>query len=192
VIERIEVNLLPAEYRVHPHRFGIRREIVYPALFSSVIITLLIVWRLNLQSSITDVHERIAALSAEIQTRGEVKKSLDELRSKQTVTEQKITALKRIDVNRERWVRLQEIFTRALPEQCWLEAVAEKKQEPPVVDIKGKSLSFPEVAAYMSALIETDYVEMVDLSNIEQTGDKSAFMFNISCRLNPNAGMHSQ
>ncbi len=189
MIERIEINLLPAEYRVHARKISVRREYAYPILGVTILLTVLLLWRLNLQSSIADLQDRITALSAEIQKRSAVKERLDQLRSEKTITEEKITALKRIDVNRERWVRLQEVFTRTLPEQSWLEAIVEKNQDPAVIDIRGKTFSFPEVAAYMSSLTETVYIKSVDLADIEQAGKTKAFTFNISCRLNPDAGL---
>ena len=111
------------------------------------------------------------------------------MREEKKTREQKIQALNRIDVNRERWVRLQEILCKTLPEQMWLASIAESNQNPPILDIKGRTYSFPEVAAYMSNLDETDYVAVVDLSDIAQNNNAKWFDFSISCKLNPDAGM---
>ncbi|HMD67848.1 MAG TPA: PilN domain-containing protein, partial [Chitinivibrionales bacterium] len=52
----------------------------------------------------------------------------------------------------------------------------------------GRTLSFPEVANFMSRLSESNYIRGVDLSGIQEVaGTVKMFQFNLSCTINPDA-----
>jgi Tfp pilus assembly protein PilN len=70
----------------------------------------------------------------------------------------------------------------------WLSSIVEKKGDPPTLEVKGRTFSVAEVATYMSQLTESDFIQKVDLANIEKGGQKSrSYVFQITCAVNPDA-----
>ena len=191
MIERIEINLLPAEYRVHRKSFRIKREVAYP-LFVLVLLGIgLFFYSFTLQSTIRQYENEVIALEQQIQQNRPIQTEIDRLRRDKAVIQEKIRALERINVNREKWVRLMEELSGRLPEYTWLISIKEENSTPPVLHIEGRTYSFPDVAHYMSSLKESEYVTSVDLSNIEQINSRDKiFRFGISCGINPDAKLN--
>ncbi|MBD3315790.1 MAG: hypothetical protein GF344_08395 [Chitinivibrionales bacterium] len=188
MIERIEVNLLPAEYRVHRRRFSLHREVMYPLLLVVTVAVALVLKQVMLGNEIAVLEREIAVVRNRIDKNSHVRKEIRDLRKAKEQTRDKIMALKRIDVNREKWVRLQETFSAALPARSWLSSIEEKKSDPPVLEVRGRTFSVAEVAGYMLALNRSEFIRNVDLENIERKGgDGNAYAFHILCLLNPDA-----
>lgn len=190
MVERIEVNLLPAEYRVRARRLYLRREIVYPLLLLAIVMTVLGLWMLTLNSEIGQYETQIAQIDENIRRNQHILKEIRELEEEKKLVTDKIMGLERIDVNREKWVRLQEELCKHLPDLTWLVQVIEKPPDP-VLEIRGSTFSFPEVATYMSRLAGSEYIDRVDLTSIiQQSGSPgNVYVFTITCRINPNARM---
>ena len=187
MIERIEINLLPAEYRVHKSTFRVQREVAYPFLIIMVAGFLLLLWSLNLQNMIRQANNEITSLDQQIKQNLPIQNEINQLRKDKALIQEKILALERINVNREKWVRLMEELSGRLPEYTWLISVKEENSTPPVLHIEGRTYSFPEVANYMSNLKGSEYVVSVDLSNIEQIDPrKKLYRFIVSCSINPD------
>ncbi|NLG19291.1 MAG: hypothetical protein GX556_18360 [Fibrobacter sp.] len=188
MIERIEINLLPAEYRLHKKSFKIGREVAYPLIALAVLGIGLALWTLTLQNSISGLRNEVAALDQEIKQNRPIQNEIKRLRDDKIRIEEKIRALERINVNREKWVRMMEELSGRIPDYTWLLSIKEENSAPPVLYIEGRTYSFPEVANYMTSLKESDYVLSVDLSNIEQIDSKQKlYRFSISCAINPDA-----
>ena len=188
MIERIEINLLPAEYRVHRKKFQIKREVAYPLLIAGAIGAGLAFFTFGLQNANRISRNEIHALQQSIEQNRPIQKEINQLRNDKQTILQKIHALELINVNREKWVRLMEEFSNRLPDYTWLVTLKEEASSPPVIHVEGRTYSFPEVANYMSNLKECDYIQSVDLSEIEQTSPKERiFKFSLSCAINPNA-----
>jgi Tfp pilus assembly protein PilN len=193
MIERIEVNLLPAEYRLHRRRVYLHREVVYPLLLVVLMAVGLLLRQVVLVNEITVLERQIAAARKEIDKNRHVLEEMRDLRKAKNRTREKIMALKRIDVNREKWVRLQETFCAALPARMWLSSIEEKKSTPPTLEVRGKTFSVAEVATYMSQLTDSDFIRSVDLSQIEKGGGKSrSYTFRITCVVNPDARLSDE
>lgn len=188
MIERIEINLLPAEYRVHKKSFKLKREVVYPLLGTAIIGVGLLSWTVTLQSSISQYNNEIRTIKQQIALNKPIQNEINKLREDKITIQEKIRALERININREKWVRLMEELSQRLPDYTWILSVREEVSTPPVLHIEGRTYSFPEVANYMSSLKESVYVTSVDLSNIEQVDTKERlYRFEISCVINPDA-----
>jgi Tfp pilus assembly protein PilN len=188
MVERIEINLLPAEYRVHRRNFHLEREVVYPLIALVLTCLGLMFWSVNIENTKGICENEIKALDQEIAINRPIHEEIKKLRSDQILIGEKIRALERISVNREKWVRLMEELSSRLPEYTWLISIKEENSSPPVIHIEGRTYSFPEVANYMSQLKESEYVNSVDLSRIEQIDSQSRlFSFHISCEVNPDA-----
>jgi Tfp pilus assembly protein PilN len=107
------------------------------------------------------------------------------------VTDQKIRALERISVDREKWVRLLEVFSGSLPTYAWLIAVRDNVGPPEKIVVDARTYSFPEVAQYMSKLEEAEYIKSVTLAGIEQVQghDRKVYRFNLDCEINADVGL---
>ncbi len=182
MIERIEINLLPAEYRVHRKAIQLQREVVYPALGVGILWFFLMLWSFKLDTSIGQVKSTIDRTESMIRTNKPIQDEIVRLKESKNIVQGKILALEQITVDRAKWVRLMEVLCQRLPDFTWVES-CEERDESLIID--GKTYSFPEVANFMSRLSESPYVKAVDLSGIEERGEPNTFAFSISCKLNP-------
>jgi Tfp pilus assembly protein PilN len=190
MIERIEINLLPAEYRFHKKRFRIEREMIYPLLGVILIGVVLVFWTLFQQNSISYNSGQIKFLSQQIEQNRPIQNEINMLRSDKMAIQEKIRALERISVSREKWVKLMEELSGRLPQYTWLLSVKEENTIPPVLSIEGRTYSFPEVANYMSNLKESKYISSVGLTDIEQISSKEkVYRFSITCSLNQDVNL---
>ncbi len=192
MVERIEINLLPAEYRVHLTRFYLQREILIPLLIFLAVVLFFGGWTFWLNTQIGILSRNITETEEEIARNKHILVEINKQEEHRKLVQQKIRALQRIDVNREKWIRLQEVFCEKLPEVTWVEKIEERKDRPNSLEVEGKTYSFSEVALYMSALTESEFINSVDLVNIEQIGGaEKIFRFVIICQINPDARLQS-
>jgi Tfp pilus assembly protein PilN len=188
MIERIEINLLPAEYRIHRKKIQIKREVAYPVLAAGVIALVLSLVSAGLQSTIWAHRNEIKALDQAIEQNRPIQNEINQLRDEKKVIQEKIRGLELISVNREKWVRLMEEISNRLPEYTWLTSIKEEAVVPPLLRIEGQTFSFPEVANFMSNMKDCQYISSVDLSQIEQVSPQEhIFRFSVSCAINDNA-----
>jgi Tfp pilus assembly protein PilN len=122
------------------------------------------VWSVNIENTKGICENEIKVLEQQIVINRPIHEEIKKLRSDQLLIGEKIRALERISVNREKWVRLMEELSSRLPEYTWLISIKEENSTPPVIHIEGRTFSFPEVANYMSQLKDSEYVNSVDLS----------------------------
>ena len=186
MIERIEINLLPAEYRFHRKTIKLQREIVYPVLGVLLVAFGLALYTFNMESKITQLKTDILRTEESFKKNKPIKDEIARLKDNKKIVEGKIVALERITVDRGKWVRLMEIICQRLPDFTWLISCEEKDS---TIVIEGRTFSFPEVANYMTRLSESNYIKTVDLSGIEQKDALKTFSFIISCKVNPEVEM---
>jgi Tfp pilus assembly protein PilN len=184
MIERIAINLLPAEYRIHKKTLHLHREIVYPLLVVGMVWSGLMIWNFKLDNSINEVKRDITVIEQSIRSNKPIKDEIERLRQSKIVVQGKIQALEQISVDKAKWVRLMEVLCQRLPNYTWINSCDEKDSS---LIIEGSTFSFPEVANFMSRLSESPYIKTVDLSGIEERGPSKTFWFSISCRLNSKA-----
>ncbi|MDR2578512.1 MAG: PilN domain-containing protein [Chitinispirillales bacterium] len=191
MIERIEINLLPAEYRVRKKTIKIPRAAIYPALLLLVLVVLMALYTIYLRDQEAELNQSIETITKEIQANRHIQQEINTIRSEMQTTEQKIRALERITVDREKWVRLLEILSNSLPSYTWLVSVREEAGPPERLNIEARTYSFPEVAHYMTRLEESDYIKEVALTGIEQIqgADRMMYRFNIICALDGEIGL---
>lgn len=192
MIERIEINLLPAEYRIHHQSFQISSAIVFTLLGICVVALVLSFLSFNLMNSNRILNNQIKTVQGSIEINRPIQQEINKLKEDHRVIKEKIRGLELINVNREKWVRLMEEFSTRLPEYTWLVSVKEEAGEKSIIYIEGRTFSFPEVANFMSNLKECQYVSDIELSQIEQTDPKERiFKFSISLKINDNAYLNN-
>ncbi len=165
----IEVNLLPAEYRVvrNQYKWMSDRRVIYSTLAAVVFIVIGWLIFFTMQASLASTQSHIDALNAEIHTYDTVKaqiKALEDLKSKQ---DKKIQALKSISVSKMRWVRILEDLNASVPPHTWIISIKEEGNN--VLAIEGRTYVFQEVAQFMLQLDRRPYFDAPKLDKIEQT-----------------------
>ncbi|MBD3420345.1 MAG: hypothetical protein GF398_09540 [Chitinivibrionales bacterium] len=191
MVERIEINLLPAEYRVHKKGVTLQREIIWPAFGVLVIFAILAFVTFSLDSEVSLTENKIAEAEQAITKNKHIEKEIEQLQKQQTNIREKIRALQRISVNKEKWIRLFEVMCGKMPKYSWLTSVSERgASNPPILQMQGMSLLFSDVGVYMANLAESEYIKDVDLSKIENSNNEdSEYSFSITARLDPDAGI---
>jgi Tfp pilus assembly protein PilN len=191
MIQRIEINLLPTEYRTRKRGLNLSRSIVYPVFAFVVLAAAAGFHAIYLNDKQARLTEEIEAIEKEIEANKSVQAEINKLRQEKQVTEQKIRALERISVDREKWVRLLEILSGNLPTYSWLDKVTEEKGPPEKLRGEARTYAFPEVAYYMSRLEEAGYIKSVERTGIVQIDfhGRTAYEFKISCDINADAGL---
>jgi Tfp pilus assembly protein PilN len=185
MIERIEINLLPAEYRIRKRSLRIPRTIIYPAVVILALAVAAGIATIHMNNKEADLAADIERINKEIQANRHLQADINRIREEKRVTQQKIEALEQISVDREKWVRLLEMLSGNLPAYSWLISVREEAGPPARLAIEARTFSFPEVAHYMSRLEAHDLISEVQLSGIEQVQwqDRRAYKFTINCLL---------
>jgi Tfp pilus assembly protein PilN len=186
MIERIAVNLLPAEYRVHKKSLHLQREVIWPLFIVVLVWCGLLAWDFKLDTSINEVRHDIEVTEMSIRSNKPIKDEIIRLKESKNVVHGKILALEQINVDKAKWVRLMEVLCQRLTEYTWITSCEEKEES---LIIEGATFSFPEVANFMSRLTESSYVKSVDLAGIEERGPAKTFWFSITCKLNPRAAI---
>jgi Tfp pilus assembly protein PilN len=190
VYDFIEINLLPAEYRVHKRAVKLQAEIVWPLFGVLLVGGLLLGFYGMLENQKKALISEIATLDSNIRINAPIEQEIKKLAEEKKVIVGKIMALERISVNRAKWVRLLETLCRHVPDFTWLVSVREGKTTPPTLVIQGKTRAFPEVATYMADLKQSMFVTDVELSKIEQvSSSEKVFGFELTCTIDPNAGL---
>jgi Tfp pilus assembly protein PilN len=191
MIEPIEINLLPVEYRVHHKKLEIKREVAYPLIGAAIISVVISLLTIGMNNSVWAYKNEVKTIQKSIDQNKPIQNQIDQLRTDKTTIQEKIKALELINVNREKWVKLMEEFSGRLPDYTWLVSIKEEITASPIIHIEGRTYSFPEVANYMSNLKECSYILSVDLSQIEKIDEAATkqklFRFAISCAINPDA-----
>jgi len=181
MIERIEINLLPAAYRVHKQTITLRRSTVYPVLGLVLAGVVLLFVNMNMDGQISQLKSDIRTTEASIAKNKSIKDEITKLKENNATVRGKILALQRINVDRAKWVRLMEILCQRLPDFTWLLSCEERDS---TLLLEGRTYSFPEVANLMTRLAESSNIKAVDLSGIEEKDDSKTFAFAVSCKFN--------
>ena len=190
MIDFVQVNLLPAEYRVHKRALKLEPEVVIPLLLVGTMVVGLVFYQGVLNARVLTLQNEIRALDAQIRVNAPIEDEIRRLSEEKKVIVGKIMALERISVNRAKWVRLMEVLCRYLPKYSWLSSMKEGATAPPTLTIEGRTRSFPEVATYMADLRQSVYMTNVDLTKIEQVDEnEKIYGFEIICTIDPNAGL---
>jgi Tfp pilus assembly protein PilN len=191
MIEKIEINLLPVEYRVRKRNLNLPRSIVYPVVAFIVLAAGAGFYTVYLNEKQTRLTDEIAEIEKEIAANKSVQEEINKLRKEKEITDQKIRALERISVDREKWVRLLEVFSGSLPTYSWIVSLQEETEPVNRILVEARTYSFPEVAHYMSKLEEAEHIKNVSLTGIEQVQghDRKVYKFNITCDINAEVGM---
>lgn len=183
MVERIEINLIPQEYRVRTKKFQIKKDILVPIIVSTVLISASLIWNAVLEGQIKSVKTQISKIEREIRKYDAVKREITRLGKEQKAMENKIAGLEQINVVRDKWVRLLELYAKTIPSNTWLTNITEAGSS---VSIFGESNAFGEVGEFMVKLSEDSLVNGVNLLEVRGKGAKAkSYTFKITQELSP-------
>ena len=168
MVEKIEINLIPAEYVVREKHFSINLSIIIPILISLGLIGITMIW-LN-AVSLQIAHERvnISNLEREIEVNKTIQEEIRTLEKQQAEMQVKVAGLKSINVNRAKWVNAFELYAYVLPENTWLTSIEETDDG--AITINGMTEADAEVGQIMNRLSASPLVTGVSLVEIRDAG----------------------
>ncbi len=180
MVEKIEINLIPQEYRVQTRRFTIKKDILIPIAISSVLILAMALWNGFLVSRINSEQAATAKIVQEINDNAHVQIEIESLGREKIAMADKITGLKQINVIRDKWVRLMELYCREVPANTWLTQLQEVES---IIKVKGVTMAFGEVGQFMVQLSNNDIVNTVSLHDVKRSGNGNTMSFSIDQEL---------
>lgn len=123
MVEKIEVNLIPNEYRIHSKSVKIPKDILLSVLATLIAISVtsgILYWK---KQKLDEVNFEINSLTSEIKTLETKEKEIGRLKANQKTFRDMKNGLNSIHVDRDTWIRLLEIYCRELPSNTWLISV---------------------------------------------------------------------
>jgi Tfp pilus assembly protein PilN len=168
MIEKIEINLIPAEYVVRERHFSIDLSIVVPILLAIGIAIAALFWLSTVNSQIEREKETIAKLESQIEVNKRIQEEIRTLERKRTEMQIKVDGLKSINVNRGKWISALELYAEILPENTWLTGIEEAENE--MITINGMTEADAEVGQFMTRLFEAPSVSGVNLLEMRDAG----------------------
>lgn len=189
----IHVNLLPIEYRMVKKDYSFLLDL--RVLLSTIaVLASLAAYGIGQSFFHANIESKKAAfekIQAEIGANAYVAtriKELEKLRDEKTA---KNNSLKSISVSKKKWVRILEGINKSMPLNMWIESIRQSEANDNEMEVKGRTLVFPEIAEYMLELEKNEYFEKVLLNGIElqKETSHSAFLFTVRINLNPNVGI---
>jgi len=180
MVEKIEINLIPQEYRVQTRRFTIKKDILIPIGFSSILILSMAMWNAFLVGRINSEKAETAKIVQEINENAHVQIEIASLGREQTAMETKIAGLKQISVVRDKSIRIMELYCREIPNNTWLTSLKESGN---TIQVKGVTMAFGEVGQFMVQLSNNDIVNTVSLHDVKRSGVGNTMSFSIDQEL---------
>ena len=189
----IHVNLLPIEYRVVRKDYSFLLDL--RVLISIIALLAMgagyLVGQSYFHANLASKKNTLAKIQAEIGANAYVAtriKELEKLRDEKTA---KNNSLKSISVSKKKWVRILEGINKSMPLNMWIESIKQPDANDNEMEIKGRTLVFPEIAEYMLDLEKNEYFTKVFLNSIElqKEQERSSFVYTIRISINANVGI---
>ncbi|MGM0443585.1 MAG: hypothetical protein ACQEQV_05300 [Fibrobacterota bacterium] len=204
MVEKIEINLIPNEYRVYRRKITVPKDILVSLVVSFVMILLTLLflsWKMN---EFVSLQEEVVDLTEKINSEKTVETKIKKLKSERAEALAMLNGLSSIPLDEGDWINLMEAYCRELPGNTWLSEVSGEKvlpvdsdtdsdnenseQENGVSDqdsagtdirvvVKGSTESFGEVGQYMSRLKGIPEIDNVTVVEVNSYGDNEGFTF---------------
>jgi len=189
----IHVNLLPIEYRVvkKDYTFLLDLRVLISIIALIAMGAGYLVGQSYFHANLASKKNTLAKIQAEIGANAYVAtriKELEKLRDEKTA---KNNSLKSISVSKKKWVRILEGINKYMPLNMWIESIKQPDANDNEMELKGRTLVFPEIAEYMLDLEKNEYFTKVFLNSIElqKEQERSSFVYTIRITINPNVGI---
>ncbi len=130
MVERIEVNLIPNEYRVHSKKITVPQDIVISVIVTTLLIAASFsVWYWKAQE-VDLITERIEVVTRDINNEKPVEDEIKQLKESQSAFKAMHQGLMSIKVDQGIWISLLETYCRELPQNSWLTEITGKEKVP--------------------------------------------------------------
>jgi len=167
MVEFIEISLLPEEYQVHDG-LKLDKNMIIASAITFVLIIAAFSGFLFFNSKLESVKAELARVEAEINAKKPIQQRILELEKKQQQLTAKRDGLKKINVQRDKWVRILEVYPRNIPSGTWILSITEGGTTTPEMTIKGKSSAFGEVGQFLARLGSDSLVGEVVLHEVKE------------------------
>lgn len=168
MVEFIEISLLPEEYQVH-EGFQLDKKVILSFVGAVFLIVSALSAFLFFNKKLESTKQELVRVEAEINAKKPIQQRILELEKKQQQLSAKRDGLKKINVQRDKWVRILEIYPRTLPTNCWLLSLTESTSgTAPLMTLNGKSDAFGEVGQFLARLGSDSSVANVTLHQVKE------------------------
>jgi len=170
MVEKIQINLIPAEYRTNERTLSFDTKIILPAIISLTMVGIALCWSFFLSIRISLEKEKIANIEREIDVNKTIQEEIKKLETLQSEMKNKVAGLKSVNVNRTKWISAFELYASVLPENTWLTRI-EEMADGVTIAIDGMTEADAEVGLIMKRLSDSPMssnavlVEMRDAGN---------------------------
>lgn len=204
MVEKIEINLIPNEYRVHSKSIKIPQDILISVLFSLIAIGVAFGVSYWKKQHLAEVESEIVTLTKDINTLKAKETKIKELQLKQAQFKDMKKGLSSISVDQDTWIRLFEIYCREVPPNTWIKSIegeekiptqtvyeepknkkrrskkrtstTEKVTGPPTntITLKGQTEAFGEVGQFMARLQGYPNISTVKIVEVKTKNTKES------------------
>lgn len=190
---RLEINLLPAEYRSTKTDLSwlSDRRIVWPSMLLLVAVAAIFLLFSHITETVSDLEQNLNQVRSEVEKERPLLAKIRQLDDKLAVIAQKNKALKSIQVSKKRWVILFENISSVMPPNMWLSALSQLSANE--MELRGVTRDFSEVAEYMVRLEQQVSISAVNLITITTTkiDGEDTYNFTIKANINQDLGLES-
>lgn len=190
---RLEINLLPAEYRSTKADLSwlSDRRIVWPSMLLLVAVAAIFLLFSHITETVSDLEQNLNQVRSEVEKERPLLAKIRQLDDKLAVIAQKNKALKSIQVSKKRWVILFENISSVMPPNMWLSALSQLSANE--MELRGVTRDFSEVAEYMVRLEQQVSISAVNLITITTTkiDGEDTYNFTIKANINQDLGLES-
>lgn len=177
----IKINLIP--YKEKKQKADRRRAIAAGSIVTGIYCLILVLLAFHMNTTIAGLEEDVAEARERLKHLTSITGDLEKFKRDKVLVEKKIGIIDSLEKNRLYPVHiLNELAERVPPGHIWLTALAEAGGNLRVEGIAGDN---PDVAAFMSNLERSPYVNAVDLISSKQTtiSGRKFMSFILSCRM---------
>jgi len=167
MIDKIEINLIPATRAVRDKRLKISLRYLITGTFAIVLNLGMVVWMLVLDNEILKQNTTIANIERQIEVNRRIQEEIRTLTNLEREIRVKVEALRAINVDRAKWVNVLELYAAVLPASTWITSAEEADGR---VTISGMTEAVSEVGQFMNRLYEAENVGGVDLVEMRDAG----------------------
>jgi Tfp pilus assembly protein PilN len=167
MIDKIEINLIPATRAVRDKRLKISLRYLIIGTFAIALNLGMLVWMLILDNDILKQQTNIANIEGQIAVNRRIQEEIRTLTGLEREIRVKVEALRAINVDRAKWVDVLELYAGVLPSSTWITSVEEADGG---VTISGMTEAVSEVGQFMNRLYEAENVGGVDLVEMRDAG----------------------
>jgi type IV pilus assembly protein PilN len=177
----IKINLLP--YREERKKANLRRQFVMALIFLGVFMLLILSLHLYISTSISRLETKVEVANGKLTALKKITGNLEKFKKDKEIIKKKIDIIQRLERDRSAPAQLlDELAVRIPIGKAWLSSF--KKAES-TLTIDGVATDNPTIALFMKSLEESDYIESVDLISSKQINisDTKLMSFVLSCKM---------